>query len=230
MRENGFTLLEVLLATTILGVVMAMLSLGLAATLRVVEATEQQEEVYYLAQTALRRITEDLAATSAAPEGIFVGRNNEIRGRRADSLVFTSQAHLVFNPEKQLPGAATIRYTISMDPDDERLLKLVRSDVRVLPGVLPVTDTTDDPMGDPADEPAFLLADNLRAVKFDYFNRTGQEFDSWQKEPGSGEGLETVELPAAVQCTLEFWLDADKDIFQSFSTGILILAETHDAH
>lgn len=223
MRENGFTLLEVLLATTILGVVMAMLSLGLAATLRVVEATEQQEEVYYLAQTALRRITEDLAA--ATPEGIFIGRNNGIRDRRADSLVFTSQAHLVLNPEKQLPGMATLRYTVAADPDDQRLLRLLRSDTLVLPGVVAAPGITDDS----AAEPAFLLADSLRAVQFDYFNRTGQEFDSWQKEPSAEEGEEPRELPAAVQCTLEFWIDPDKDLFQSFSTRILVLAESRDA-
>ncbi len=225
MRDNGFTLLEVLLATTILGVVMAMLSLALSATLRVVEATEQQEEIYYLAQTALRRITEDLAATAATPEGIFIGRNNGIRDRRADSLVFTSLAHLVLNPEKQLPGVATIRYTVAADPDDQRLLHLLRSDTLVLPGVAAVTGTTNDP----AAEPAFLLADSLRAVKFDYFNRTGQEFDSWQKQPSAEEGEEPGELPAAVQCTLEFWLDPDKDLFQSFSTRILVLAESRDA-
>jgi general secretion pathway protein J len=226
MRENGFTLLEVLLATTILGVVMAMLSLGLSATFRVVEATERQEEVFYLAQTALHRITEDLTAAVATPEGIFVGRNNGIRDRRADSLVFTSQAHLVLNPEKQLPGVATIRYTVAADPDDQRLLRLLRSDTLVLPGVVTAAGTTNDA----AAEPAFLLADSLRAVQFDYFNRTGQEFDSWQKQPSSEEGEETGELPAAVQCTLEFWIDADKDLFQSFSTRMLVLAESQDAH
>ncbi len=221
MRANGFTLLEVLLATTVLGVVMAMLSLSLSATLRVVEATEKQEEVYYLAQTAMRRITEDLAAAVATAEGTFVGQKDELRERRADSLTFTSQAHLVLNPEKQKPGMAIIRYQILKDPDDERKLKLLRSDTPVLPGV----DSTKGLSKDEVAEPAFLLADMLRSVKWSYFNRDGQEFDSWQRQPDSGEEEEVGKLPVAVHCTLEFWIDPDKEISQSFSTRVLVLAE-----
>ena len=221
MRANGFTLLEVLLATTVLGVVMAMLSLSLSATLRVVEATEKQEEVYYLAQTAMRRITEDLAAAVATAEGTFVGQKDELRERRADSLTFTSLAHLVLNPEKQKPGMAIIRYQILKDPDDERKLKLLRSDTPVLPGV----DSTKGLSKDEVAEPAFLLADTLRSVKWSYFNRDGQEFDSWQRQPDSGEEEEVGGLPVAVHCTLEFWIDPDKEISQSFSTRVLVLAE-----
>jgi len=226
MRENGFTLLEVLLATTVLGVVMAMLTLSLSATLRVVEATEKQEEVYFLAQIAMRRISEDLTAAVAAPEGIFVGQKNGLRDRRADTLEFTSQAHLVLNPEKQKPGVANIRYQLQEDPDDERRLKLLRSDTPVLPGVDPAKGLAKDE----GTAPAFLLADTLRAVQLSYFNREGQEFDSWRKEPNSGEEETSGELPAAVHCTLEFWLDPDKEISQSFSTRILVPAEAQGEH
>lgn len=225
MDDKGFTLLEVLLATTVLGVVMAMLSLSLAATLRVVEATEQQEEVYFLAQTALRRITEDLAAAVPTANNPFSGQKKTDSYRRVDTLEFTSQAHLVLNPEKQHPGVATIRYTVAADPDDERLLRLLRSDTPVLPGVVPAVDR----MNDAAAEPAFLLADTLRAVRFSYFNRKGQEFDSWQETAITGGDEETGALPAAVHCTLEFWIDPDKDIWQSLSTRILLPAEGKDA-
>lgn len=221
MRNQGFTLLEVLLATTVLGVVMAMLSLSLSATLRVVEATEQQEEVYFLAQTALRRITEDLAAAVPIASSPFSGQKKTDRDRRVDTLEFTSQAHLVLNPEKQQPGVATIRYTVAADPDDERLLHLLRSDTPILPGVLPATERTSDA----AAVPAFLLADTLRAVRWSYFDHNGQEFDSWQETSLAGGGEEAGALPAAVHCTLEFWIDPDKDIWQSMSTRILIPTE-----
>jgi len=225
MRNKGFTLLEVLLATTVLGVIMAMLSLSLSVTLRVVEATKQQEEVYFLAQTALRRITEDLAAAVSVANNPFSGQKKTLRDRRVDTLVFTSQAHLVLNPEKQQPGVATIRYTVVADPDDERLLHLLRSDSPVLPGVVPATERTNDA----AAEPAFLLADTLRAVRWRYFNHKGQEFDSWQETASSGGEEETGALPAAVHCTLEFWIDPDKDVWQSLSTRILIPTEGKDA-
>jgi len=223
MRDQGFTLLEVLLATAVLGVVIAMLSLSLSATLRVVETIEKQEEVYSLAQTAMRRITEDLAAAVSTSNVPFTGRKNTLRERRADSLEFASQAHLVLNPEKQKPGVAFVRYYVQSDQDDERRWKLLRADTLILPGV---NVTTESGSGE-AMEPAFLLADNLRAVQFWYVDRAGQELDSWQEVQGSGEGEgEKAEaLPAAVHCTLDFWIDADREVSQTFSTRVLILAE-----
>lgn len=222
MRDAGFTLLEVLLATTVLGVVMAMLTLSLSATVRVLDATEKQEEIYFLAQTAIRRITEDLAATVGGADGIFVGEKKEVHDRRADSLQFTSQAHLVLNREKQQPGVATLRYQVREDPDDPRKLQLLRSDIPVLPGVDPLEGSTTAK----ETEPAFLLADSLRAVQFDYLARDGHEVESWRKQPIQGEGEQAGKLPAAVHCTLEFWIDPDRELSQVFSTRIAVPVES----
>jgi len=216
-RNHGFTLLEVLLAMSVLGVVVAMLSLSLSSSLQVVEATEREEEVFFQAQTALRRITADLGSAVAVQEGMFVGENKEIDGRRADQLTFSSQAHLVFNPEKQQPGVAIIAYRLQPDADDGRNLQLLRSDVLLAPG------SAKD--GDERAEPVFLLADNLRSVQFTFFDRQGQEFDSWQRETEANDLDTTMELPAAVHCILEFWLDRDKETVQTFSTRILLPAE-----
>lgn len=222
MRSAGFTLLEVLLATTVLGVVMAMLTLSLAATVRVLDATEQQEEVYFIAQTAMRRITEDLAATVGVADGIFVGEKKEVHDQRADSLQFTSLAHLVLNPEKQQPGVATLRYRVREDPDDARKLQLLRSDTPALPGFDPLEELTNTKETDPA----FLLADSLRAVQFSYFDRDGREVESWRKQAVQGEGEQTAKLPAAVHCTLEFWIDPERELSQVFSTRIAVPVES----
>lgn len=224
MRGNhGFTLLEVLLATTVLGVVMAMLTLSLSVTLRAVEATERQEEVMLQAQTTLRLITEDLMATVSTSDIPFVGRNISIREQRADSLRFPSRAHLVLNPEKQRSGLAVIDYRVVEDGEDKRHLKLLRADTLALPGVSWKAESGHNEK----EEPAFLLAEGLRAVQWKYFDRDGQEFDSWQQEQRTGTEEKNV-VPAAVQCTLEFWLDPDKELSQTFTTKILVLAEAED--
>jgi general secretion pathway protein J len=212
-RKAGFTLLEVLLAITVLGVVIAMLSISLSGTLKVVETTQQQEEIYQQAQTALRRITEDLTAAVQLKERAFIGTNNEMEGERADTLVFASLAHLVFNPEKQKSGMAVIGYQLKADADDARKLKLLRSDTPILPGV----EYSDEDI----QEPAFLLADNLRSVRFKYFDGKGLESENWS-DVQSDDPDQVQPLPAAVNCTLEFWLDPVKKISQTFSTGILI--------
>jgi len=216
VRDNGFTLLEVLLAITVLGVVMAMLSLSLSGTLRVVDATERQEEIYHQAQITFRRITEDLAGAVLTKEMGLVGKKNERDGQRTDTLVFASLAHLVLNPDKQKPGAAVIRYQLQADAEDVRKWRLLRSDTPLLPGV--AADKED------ALDSAFLLADNLRSVRFSFLNLQGQEFDSWGGATTTSEPQEVHPLPAAVRCTLEFWLDPDKETAQTFSTSVLIPA------
>ncbi|MDR2548858.1 MAG: type II secretion system GspH family protein [Desulfobulbus sp.] len=263
MRNRGFTLLELLLAITVLGVVMAMLGLSLTSTMRVVEATEKEEEVYFLAQTAMRRITEDLASAISNPQALFIGQNNTVRDRRADSLDFASQARLILNPDKQKAGIARIRYQLLADRDDERIWKLLRSETLILPN----STAAGEPADDEGADPAFLLADSLRAVEFRYYDRDGQEFDSWREVEESGGQPKTGKdedqalagkkqgqaatgkddgqvpakaaknqapvkggkLPAAVQCTLEFWTDPDKEGFQAFTTRVLIPVEPEDA-
>lgn len=214
MRQQGFTLLEVLLAVTVLGVVTAMLSISISGTLRVVDATEQQEEIYYQGQIALRRITEDLAGALSSKDAIFTGKKEELDGERADTLVFASMAHLVFNPEKQKQGMARIRYHLQADAEDARKLKLLRSDTLLLPGI--------DYKKINAEDSPFLLADNLRSVQFSYVSRQGQESDRWEGREKAGEKAEALPLPASVFCTLEFWLDPEKNVSQAFSTGVLL--------
>ena len=214
--EQGFTLLEIMLAITMLGVVMAMLSLSLSGAARVIEGTEQQESIYHQAQIAMRRITEDLAATLQQSEVAFTGTKVDSKSQRADTLVFASQARLVFNNEQQKPGLAKVRYRVEADPDDPRRLKLLRSDTLLLPGV-------EYSKGD-SEERAFLLADDLRAISFRYLDYNGQEFDSWTEEQDSDGQNEARPLPAGVVCTLEFWLDPDKETSLTFSTGALLPA------
>jgi len=241
VREKGFTLLEVLLAIAVLGVVVTMIALTFSGSLKVVNATEQQEETYHQVQTTLRRITDDLAAAVLSQDVAFTGLKKEVDGRRADTLVFASQAHLVFNPEKQKQGVAVIRYQLRPDAEDGRRSKLLRSDTLLLPGVTSNKEDTEDS--------PFLLADNLRSVRFIFADRQGQEFDSWDEAmdinepkapplpatkgpqkapplPATSEPQKARPLPAAVYCILEFWLDPDKDTVQTFRSGVLIPTAT----
>ena len=220
VTDKGFTLLEVLLAITVLGVVVAMLSLSLGGTLRVVEATEQQEAAHHQAHTALRRLTADLTSALQGGEIAFTGRGGlggeGDGGEAGEVLRFVSLAHLVFNPGAQRPNAAMIAYRVVPEADDSRRLKLLRADTVVLPGI--------DAEAAQDDEIPFLLADNLRAVRLAYLDREGREYDGWGSEQEAADQAEPRPLPAAVRCTLEFWLDVDSETFQTFTTAVLVPA------
>lgn len=216
MRNSGFTLLEILLAIAVLGTVVAMLSLSLTATLTVVDVTEQQEEVFHQAQTALRRLSEDLAGATPHPDMGFTGALAEINGHSADALTFVSTAHLVFNPDRHKAGPAAIVYTVRAGEEGGARLQLLRGDTLLLPGSDIRTETRE--------QGVYLLADNLRAVRFRYFDRQGQEFDSWNGAERLDEEQEPFPVPAAVSCTLEFWLDHAQETVQTFTTTVLIPA------
>nr|WP_321465008.1 prepilin-type N-terminal cleavage/methylation domain-containing protein [uncultured Desulfobulbus sp.] len=218
--SRGFTLLEVLLAMTVLGVVVAMLSLSLSGSMRIFEGAEQEEEMYSMAQVAMQRLSEDIATAFASNDHPFIGENVLEDGHRADKLQFCSLAHLVFNPEKQKPGLALIGYRLEKDPGEGGGFRLLRADELLRPGQ--VTDQKEE------SAPAFVLADNLRSLQLTYFDSKGQEFDSWSDdvEDRGGESEKDTKpkatLPAAVHCILEFWTDQDQENTQIFSTRIFL--------
>lgn len=179
--HQGFTLLEVLLAITVLGVVMTMLLTSLSVTLRGVEATEQQEAVFAQAQVTMRRITEDLVAAVSVPKVPFTGKKNDDQALRLDTLTFCSRAHVVLNPEKQRPGLAVLRYRLRQDPEDLRQWHVLRSDTPILPTAETSEQATDETDQEEAAEPGFLLAQGVRSLEFQYFDQKGQEFDSWEE-------------------------------------------------
>ena len=136
-------------------------------------------------------------------------------------------AHLVFNPQKQRPGPALIGYRLEQDEQDHRQFRLVRSDEPLLPAVEEEEQTTSERDAQPE---GFVLADNLRSLQFTYFDRQGQEFDSWQAEIDEDNPDKQSGLPAAVHCVLEFWVDPERDSTLIFSTRIVLPVAIHGAN
>lgn len=215
-HSGGFTLLEVLIAMALLSLVMSMLMTALGASLRVVDALSQQDEANLQAQTALRRLGDDLTAAYAEPALPFQasqGESQRLEEGLADTLSFASTAHLVLDPEAQYRGPALISYRVEQEGDGRRL-KLLRADVPLL-----LAQASDE---EAVEDSFFLLADGLRAVRFAALNEQGEEW-RYTALAGAGEDME-VSLPAAVRIRLEFWLDVDKGSSQVYETAVLIPA------
>ncbi len=194
--NNGFTLLEVLLAVAILGVVVAMTSIGLNSTVKLVEMTSSQQGIYRQVKVTFERITEDITSALADQGGLFVGQESEIGGRAADNLTFLSRAHLSLATESEAGGTAVIRYRVIVDEAENKYLKLLRF------------DTLNRPGGAVSNEPGFILCENIYSFQLKYFDVDGQEFDSW--DAGIGDESDTgkrIVLPAVVSITIEFKID-----------------------
>ncbi len=211
---QGFTLLEILLAMLLLALVVSMISIALSGSMQVIDATEQQGDIYHRARIAMQRISDDLASAMLTDDLDFIGSRHEVGGERGDTLRFGSMAHLVFAPETQLPGIGIIGYEVVPDRDREGELALLRSDLLYRPGM-----RTGD--GPPEGE-RFLLCDRLRSVRFTFFDQQGEAHDNWNTRRREGEKERERGLPAAVQCSLEFWLDREQGTTLTFTTSILL--------
>ena len=217
-NRSGFTLVEILLAIFIFAIVLSMIYTSYTGTFRVIDETEYQAGIYRMAQVALERMYEDLESVIApqnrvalAPEeeseqGIgFVGEQVEIDDRRADSLRFTSRAHIVFSEEDQASGTAEISYYVA-ESDEEEAFALYRRDI---PGV---GGRPDEGTG------GLVLCEKLLSVQFSYYDSEGTVYDNWD----STSDVFRDRVPHMVSILLEFVNALDPETPFKFSTNVML--------
>ncbi|WP_339138523.1 MAG: type II secretion system protein [Candidatus Electrothrix sp. GW3-4] len=214
-KESGFTLLEIMLAVLILGLVVSMVTVSLSGSINAIDVTIKQGELYYRAQIAMERISEDLTSALLTSDMEFMGEKGNESAGQAVLLTFSSMAHLVFDPKNDSPGMGRITYAVQADPDQNNHLFLLRSDVLQRP--------TEDNKGTGEIE-AFVLADRLRSVTFTYYDQQGGKQESWDTtvQEGDEEAKAKRRLPAAVTCRLEFWINAEEERTITFQTTVLL--------
>lgn len=219
ITSRGFTLMEVMLATLILAMVVSMVTLALSGSLKVVEATRDQGDLYYRAQVAMERISEDFEAAILTDGVEFIGRSTDTSDQEQLLVRFGSMAHLVFDPEYGREGMGQIEYYLVPDPEDGGQMALLRSDRLSVP-------QEKQEEGDGKDKSGFLLSNHLRTVKLSYFDAQGEEHDSWDTRVDSDAGIDEKKrkhrLPSAVTCILEFWLDREQETTLTFQTSVRI--------
>ncbi len=224
-NENGFTLLEILLALSILAVVGTMIGYGLHSTVQVVEATRDQREVYRFAQTAFSRISDDLSSVVAYPDIGFEGASPDEDAEAESILSLVSLAHLSFDGSETGASPARIQYRLSGDADSEDGLKLLRDDTRILPGQ---SDKEDEIRG-------FVLAGGLRQVQLAFIDQESQEADSWDSLSLVEDDADATDqvFPQAVRITLQFFVNGGQDETLTLETliwlpTVVIAAETRE--
>lgn len=215
--RQGMTLLEILLAMFVLAMVVSMVSVSLTGSMNVLEATGTQGELYHRAQVAMLRISEDLASAVLVDGIEFVGTDAEEDGQGADTLAFSSTAHVVFDPEHDHPGMALISYSLVADAENEGEFLLLRAD-DLLTGTVTKGQGAQEKSG-------YLLSDRLRSVSFTYVDEEGEEHETWDTEVDPGvPNPAPRKLPVSVICTLEFWVDREAEATIEFTTRILLPA------
>ena len=194
LGAQGMTLLEILLAMLILSTVVTMVSFSLSGSLDILNANRDHGEIYHRAQVAMQRISEDLASAILVEDLDFIGLGDEVDGNEANSLQFTSTAHVIFDQENDSPGLALIAYSVAEDAEEEGNLLLIRTDR------LMVTSETGGEIEDTGE--GFILSNRLKAVTFRYFDIEGDELDTWTTEKEYVDSDSDRKLPVAVSCAV----------------------------
>jgi general secretion pathway protein J len=194
--------------------VVATVSMSLSGSIRVTEGSMEQGNLYYRAHIAFERISEDLNAALLPDDLDFMGGLEQESSGQRILLSFASLAHLIFDRQNGRPGTAQISYAVQPDKEDSRKLLLLRADRLHRP--------QDEAAAGSIETEAFLLADQLRSVTFTFFDRNGEELESWDTSADSEVPDTQRRLPAAVSCRLEFWLDMEKESSLVFQSTMLL--------
>lgn len=211
-RNQGFTLLEILIAISIFAMVIALAYSSYNATFHIINSAESQTETYSKARITMERIRGDLESFYPGEEILFKGTRETLGNNRADTLQFLSTAHIQLHPDSVPRGPVLVNYQVMEDPDSDSLL-LFRS-------THPLTDDSEEK--DVMDG-ALLLCDNLLEVAFDYQNKDGENMEGWGEEEVEEEGRT---LPEMITISLRF-NDTKGDTGGTlFQTGIRLPATT----
>lgn len=211
--RSGFTLLEILIAIFIFAIVISAVYGSYVTMLKSVDSTESRVDIDNKARIAMERITADLESVFLGQGGFLKGRKQEIQGNGADTLDFTSSAHLVFSQKEFPAGLAEIKYTVVQDSDTE-LLQLYRLDIPFRQGNR--DDTTNEEKG-------FLLCDGLKSVRFLYSARDQTEVEDWESEKETGQvNNEPVNIPRMVTIELVFASTQDSESPRNFKTAVAL--------
>jgi general secretion pathway protein J len=95
--HHAFTLIEILVAIAILGILMTIVYRSFAGTAMVVQEISVKADVHHTVRVIFARLLEELAATDWPQDrmtAVFVGLEGNHTDRRGDFLRFRSRAHV----------------------------------------------------------------------------------------------------------------------------------------
>ena len=180
-REGGFTLVELLLAIVILGMVVTTVLVSYNTVFSTTDALESSSNMYEMAKNCLKQMTVDLESIYISQPPVYrqpefddepsdfrvVGLSKDLSGTGFAQLRFTSRAHLPLENSSRR-GIAEIVYYVQTREDGSQVLK--RSD-----NLYPYPEF-EEKGSDPT------LCEHVKSLAFTFFDDEGSENDSWDSE------------------------------------------------
>jgi general secretion pathway protein J len=191
---NGFTLIEVMLALAILGFITTIMWGSFSQTANNKKAIEAAQERLHTVRVALLRMAREIEMAYLSESENFALANrrtfltSSTRGD-VDELQFSSFAHQRLRAGAAEGDTSLITYYGARDPDDRRVLNLMRRETRRLQAEDPSVLTSE----------AYVLCPDVSRVKFAFYDHKLKEWESdWSTLNATG----TQYLPTHVRITL----------------------------
>jgi len=209
---RGFTLMEILLAFLILGIVLTTILASFNAVFSTTDTLKNSSRYYDMAKNCLNRMTLDLGALYITQPPLYrppkfddppdpyriEGSNSEIGGTSFAMIRFTSNAHIPLNQSVK-HGIAEIVYYVQGKDDGQQVLR--RGD-HLYP-YPPFEENSGDP----------VLTEHVKSLAFKYYDSEGSEYEEWDSDSKEY----SYATPTAIGIELEI---GDESVSYNFETTV----------
>jgi general secretion pathway protein J len=208
VNHKGYTLIEILVATLILGIVLSTVYASYTATFRIIRDIQYDDEVYGMARSALDRMARDLGS-AALWRGAFTFKTKPytLGDREFVRLIFRSSAHIAFSDKEAPEGISVIEYRVE-EGNEKEGYNLLRSD-----------NLYRDPGKEPSQRGGFLLCNRVEALAYTFYDEQGKEHESWDSETKVVE-MQKNRVPAAILIRLSLINETDRKRPHFFTTRV----------
>ena len=191
---SGFTLLEVMLALAILGFLTTIMWGAFSQTVTNKRAIQASQERLHTVRVALTRMTRELEMAYLSDNENVAGTNRRTfltstPRTDVDELTFSSFGHQRLRAGVPEGDTSLISYFGARDPDDRRVVNLMRRETRRLQAEDPNVITGE----------SYVLCPDVARVKFAFWDH---KLKAWQNDWSTLNASGTKYLPAHVRITL----------------------------
>jgi len=209
--DAGFTLIEVMLALAIFAFVTTIMLGSFTQTANSKRAIQSAQERTHTVRVALTRMTREIEMAYLADENTaLTNRRTMLIGTvRADvdQLMFSNFAHQRLRAGAAESDSAVVSYFGERDPDDRRVLNLMRRETRRLQAEDPATMVGE----------SYVLCPDVSRVKFTFYDHKRKEWlTDWNTMNASGQQY----LPTHIRITLTVFDERGQEV--SYTTDARI--------
>jgi general secretion pathway protein J len=120
--EGGFTLVEVLLAVSLVAMMATLVFGSLYVTTSAIDAARAKSASEQIVRSTFRVMTDELSVSEGSPNGLWMGINGQQDGQPADSVAFLTMGQ--FRGAESAKDTELVRIVYTREGD--RLLRFVR--------------------------------------------------------------------------------------------------------